>query len=324
MSYCKIGKIYIDSLENYYRVKAMIDSGETDGHLRKFFGISRQLYKNIKEDRIQIEGDYIRLPFCEKLSKYQVNVSTLKLHGLTLEEYKRKYPNAKTITLSLLIKKSNNNKGNIVSELSRQKIRNANLGKKHSLETIKKLSEMYSGDRNPSKKCREKLLVNHISKKNPEKWEEIKKIIGEKSKKNYTEELARKIHEGKLNSSKYGSKPQIMMFNILRKYFSLFYKVNVEMNSNKPYMGRRLYCDISIEQLRIGIEWDGILHRKPIYGEKCFQRLKHLDTVKDILSKESGWDLIRVKDECPNRNYKTYLPIKFREIISEIRSRGRI
>ena len=62
----------------------------------------------------------------------------------------------------------------------------------------------------------------------------------------------------------------------------------------------RLICDyeidIAIPDLRIAIEWNGIVHRKPIFGLKNLSQVQKKDRRKKENLKEEGWCFIIVED----------------------------
>jgi len=62
----------------------------------------------------------------------------------------------------------------------------------------------------------------------------------------------------------------------------------------------RLICDyeidIAIPNLRIAIEWNGILHRKPIFGLKQLAQVQKRDRKKRNNLMDDGWCFIIVED----------------------------
>jgi len=54
--------------------------------------------------------------------------------------------------------------------------------------------------------------------------------------------------------------------------------------------------DIAIPELEIGIEWNGIVHFKPIYGKRKLSRIQEIDAKKEQMAREKGIDLIVIPD----------------------------
>jgi len=54
--------------------------------------------------------------------------------------------------------------------------------------------------------------------------------------------------------------------------------------------------DISIPGLKLAIEWNGPLHRKPIYGDATLARIQRNDAAKSKLAQERGIELVVIED----------------------------
>ncbi len=54
--------------------------------------------------------------------------------------------------------------------------------------------------------------------------------------------------------------------------------------------------DISIPELSLGIEWNGIVHFKPIYGESKFKKILKRDKEKQEIAKRKDINLIVIPD----------------------------
>ena len=57
-------------------------------------------------------------------------------------------------------------------------------------------------------------------------------------------------------------------------------------------MNDGIECDIAIPDLKIGIEWNGIVHYKPIYGEKKLSDIQERDKRKEEIAIEKKINLI--------------------------------
>lgn len=89
------------------------------------------------------------------------------------------------------------------------------------------------------------------------------------------------------------SKGEEKIINIIKEYYG-----NIKIIRNY-HIGNRLYIDIYLPSINMGIEFDGIQHFKynPFFHETKLDFLKQQrrDKDKDELCKEKGIDLIRIK-----------------------------
>jgi hypothetical protein len=54
--------------------------------------------------------------------------------------------------------------------------------------------------------------------------------------------------------------------------------------------------DIAIPAIDLAIEWNGIVHHKPIYGQETLDRTQRQDCRKKSLAKQAGVELVVVDD----------------------------
>lgn len=57
-----------------------------------------------------------------------------------------------------------------------------------------------------------------------------------------------------------------------------------------------LELDIAIPSINIGIEWNGIVHFKPIYGQAKLTRIQEIDAEKEKRAMDAGVSLIVIPD----------------------------
>lgn len=92
-------------------------------------------------------------------------------------------------------------------------------------------------------------------------------------------------------SSHSGSKNEVLCYELLFKEFGDLVQHH---NYNLVY---KLEIDIVIFNKKIAINWDGISHRKPIYGQKTFQITTKHDKIKNDTLLKLGWRHISVIDD---------------------------
>lgn len=73
-------------------------------------------------------------------------------------------------------------------------------------------------------------------------------------------------------------------------------------------------ADIAIPNLNIAIEWNGIVHFKPIYGAVTFDKVLKNDLIKQSIAERKGIELIIVADlsSTPKRVKEAFEEIKIR------------
>lgn len=96
------------------------------------------------------------------------------------------------------------------------------------------------------------------------------------------------------------SKCEISLFNKLKNQYP-----NLEIISNCKKLLNGLEVDIAIPSLKLAIEWNGIVHFKPIYGEEKFNKIKNIDKTKLILANQKNINLIVIPDLVSNESYVT-------------------
>jgi len=87
------------------------------------------------------------------------------------------------------------------------------------------------------------------------------------------------------------SKVEIMLFEMLKKEFP---KLNIINNDKKLLDG--FETDIAIPSLKLGIEWNGIIHFKPIHGQIKLNKVQSNDAKKQIIAQQKGINLIIIPD----------------------------
>jgi predicted DNA-binding protein YlxM (UPF0122 family) len=88
-----------------------------------------------------------------------------------------------------------------------------------------------------------------------------------------------------------GSKNEILCYKLLKKALPKE-KIIHHDYSIVP----RLEIDISIPDRKVAICWDGLCHRKPIYGKKSFARTKKHDKIRKRCLSKINWSHIIIVD----------------------------
>jgi very-short-patch-repair endonuclease len=60
--------------------------------------------------------------------------------------------------------------------------------------------------------------------------------------------------------------------------------------------GNRFEIDIALPDIAVAIEWDGVTHFMPIYGEKHLKGVQDKDNKKDEDLMRNGWSVVRCRD----------------------------
>jgi very-short-patch-repair endonuclease len=83
----------------------------------------------------------------------------------------------------------------------------------------------------------------------------------------------------------------------------LFPKLEFIFNNRQILDGYEL--DIYIPELKLAIEWNGIIHYQPIYGKDKLQKTQYKDHQKQLICQKLGIDLIVICDLKSNRQILT-------------------
>ena len=111
------------------------------------------------------------------------------------------------------------------------------------------------------------------------------------------------------------SKCEKMLFDMLINHFK-----NISITPNDKNMLSGLEVDIAIPSLKLAIEWNGIVHFKPIYGYEKLNKIKTLDAKKIQLANEKGINLIVIPDLVSSKAYVSEAFHAIRNIIENLNS----
>lgn len=131
--------------------------------------------------------------------------------------------------------------------------------------------------------AQEQEVRNRLSENARENWKNTSKA--EKNAR------IKKMHSGSRKKMRAGSKNENLVADILA---DIGYKI---IQRSKDYAPRRQFeIDIALPEDRYAIEWDGVTHFDPVYGEEHLAKVQRKDKYKDELLISNGWTVIRYRD----------------------------
>jgi hypothetical protein len=93
-------------------------------------------------------------------------------------------------------------------------------------------------------------------------------------------------------------------------------ELQVEANNKTMLDGYEL--DIAIPKLKLGIEWNGIVHFKPIYGYEKLASISERDQMKGRIAAEKEIHLVVISDLVSTEKYVRESFHKIRAFIDEL------
>lgn len=180
-------------------------------------------------------------------------------------------------------------------------------GKERTDEERKKISEgiqKWWDDLDPDEADR---LKQEMSERAGDKWSKMSKEEQESS--------IRKMHLASREKASRGSKNENKVADLLRE---AGYKIMQRTNQFSP---RNLFeIDIAIPSKSVAIEWDGVAHFQPIFGDKNLNRVVSKDSRKNDALTKLGWRVIRCRDHSTSHSV-AFCQRAVKEIVSLINSK---
>jgi len=121
---------------------------------------------------------------------------------------------------------------------------------------------------------------------------EIKKS---KSGKSFCSKSCAATYNNKLKRKSRRSKIETKFYNLLVKEFP-----NLTILANDKIMLNGLETDVAIPSLKLAIEWNGIVHFKPIYGQTKLNKIQNIDSKKTKIATNKNINLIVIPDLVSN------------------------
>ena len=109
------------------------------------------------------------------------------------------------------------------------------------------------------------------------------------------------------------SKIEKELFNLLEQTFP-----NLKFIPNDKTMLGGLEVDIAVPSLKLAIEWNGIVHFKPIYGQIKLDKVQSIDQKKLLLAQQKDINLIVISDFKSDKQTFNKAFSQVSEIIKEL------
>lgn len=110
------------------------------------------------------------------------------------------------------------------------------------------------------------------------------------------------------------SKIEEKLYNLLIQEFP-----NLQIIPNDKTMLEGLEVDIAVPTLKLAIEWNGIVHFKPIYGQNKLNKIQSIDQKKLLIAQQKDINLIVIPDLVSNQKILNTAFIQISEIIKELK-----
>ena len=137
--------------------------------------------------------------------------------------------------------------------------------------------------------------------------------IKSKSGKSFCSQPCAASYNNKLKRKSRRSKIEEKFYNLLVKEFP-----NLTILNNDKTMLKGLEVDIAIPSLKLAIEWNGIVHFKPIYGEDKLNKIQNRDAEKLQIACNKNINLIVISDTTSNDKILKDAFEKTRDILTSL------
>lgn len=282
---------------------------------------NRKCEKKYKE--LVFNEDYVVCNICGFHCK-SLGIHITKKHDISYQEYKKRY-NFEKLTCEKTSEKYKNLPQTQFTWIEKAKQNGEDL-----TEYRKKISEGVKEaiNNNPEELKRRSELMSKINEK-LQNNEEYKKALSERAKitsarqdiqvkrsaqlKNWRDNNIEIFHNKcvKKMLKAFQSKPEIALYKFLCTKDNFSFKRNQFIHSNLlTNKSSKKQIDIGDKNKRIYIEFDGILHFEPKFGEDNLERIKQKDREIEQHISKHNWTLIRVSYDQFKYSTKTINKIK--------------
>lgn len=113
------------------------------------------------------------------------------------------------------------------------------------------------------------------------------------------------------------SKCEQKLINLITSHYP-----QLSIQSNDKTMLGGLEVDIAIPSLNLAIEWNGIVHFKPIYGEEKLRRIQQIDQQKLFLATAKNINLVVIPDMVSTNQHVSASFQQIKYIIDDLSRSG--
>jgi hypothetical protein len=117
------------------------------------------------------------------------------------------------------------------------------------------------------------------------------------------------------------SKCEIKLFNLLNEAFP-----DLELQAN-PKILDGYEIDIFIPSIKLGVEWNGVVHFRPIWGQDKLDKIQDIDFKKQVIAEQKQIELIIVPDLVSSQSkiHQAFLAIskRIKQKLAELESNQR-
>ena len=129
-----------------------------------------------------------------------------------------------------------------------------------------------------------------------------------KSGRHYCSQSCSQTFNNQLRRNGRRSKCEILLFEMLNDK----YGKATQIIANDKTMLDGLEMDIAFPDIKLGIEWNGIVHFKPIYGQTKLTKVQEIDARKQKIAQDKNINLIVIPDLVSK---KTEVEKAFKQIV---------
>lgn len=111
------------------------------------------------------------------------------------------------------------------------------------------------------------------------------------------------------------SKCEKMFFELLKERYP-----NLDIIANDKKLLGGFEADVSIPSLKLAIEWNGVIHYKPIFGDDKLSRIRAIDLNKQLFASNNGIRLIVISDLVSTTSFVNEAFMNTVKIIDELQA----
>jgi hypothetical protein len=121
------------------------------------------------------------------------------------------------------------------------------------------------------------------------------------------------IFNNKTRKKSRRSKAESLLYTLIKNEFP-----NLEVINNDRSFLDGYELDIFIPSIKLAVEWNGIVHFQPIYGQEKLDKIQEIDSIKCKLAELKGINLIVIPDLKSTKNYVNEVFDRIKELIYKL------